>query len=78
MSARKPRQRNADGEVGRDGRALVWRQLITTPKRDNATIALACMEEGVDVDVHYVSCIKSRWRNTLKVLRDAGHEVPQA
>ena len=72
MSAK---QQHIDGGGDR-GRELVCRQLIANPNRDNRTIMLVCAEDDVDISKHYIGVIKARWRNSLKVLRDAGYDVP--
>jgi hypothetical protein len=68
--------RSARDDGRPDARKLVWRQLAAFPNRDNGTLALVCAEEDVIVDRHYCSVIKARWRNTLRVLHEAGYKVP--
>lgn len=57
-------------------RYSVWRQLITHPNRNAHDIVMICAEDDIDTDVHYVRCTRARWRDTIRVLHEAGAKVP--
>lgn len=65
-----------DDEDSSARRATVWRQLIEEPERDLDTLVLICAEYGIDVSKDYVRSTRARWRNTIDVLKQAGHTVP--